>query len=714
MSSLSVQGRITLIAGCCLLASAGALVASSLFSAANMQDQVLTSTTAEAQSAAENWMKAMGSEQAAKVTSYLDEAYFRATLLGQGILFQRKNAADNFGSSETLRTAVNQQLHDAAASSDNLLGVYAVFEPDQLDGEDSNYHGSSALGSNDQGRFSTYWARVDGKIEPEVQNESVLADESPTAAGGVENEWYRCSIRSKALCLLEPYLDDVGSQKVLMTSVTVPLLEQEKLLGMVGVDISLTALQSLVKEMDQELYEGQGKVLLVSSQGRVAGVDGFDVTLGSPLGQQQYQTLAGELQGWLGQGQISSRWSPDGTLLQTFVPVKMRGTEQKWGIYIELPRSVVLASALQLQDDLSGQASRSVMTQLLIGGLISAVALICIWLMAHQIVAPIRAVVARLKDIASGEGDLTQRIELRRDDEIGELAKWFNSFLNKLQSTISQVIDTVAGTRASAEQAASVAERTSAGMQAQYQEVDLVATAFEELSATALQVAGNANSAVAAANQADTAAQEGKYVVADTQEAMRKLMAVISDAKPVVEHLSANSENINDILVVIQGIAEQTNLLALNAAIEAARAGEQGRGFAVVADEVRNLAGRTQNAIVEIQTLIGQLQSGTEAVVKAIMTGHSQADLTLTKVDLSVSVLEQIIHAVATIHQMNEQIARAAQEQSGVADEINRNVSNIRDVSHTIRAEAASSAENGRELSALADKQQQLVGQFKV
>ncbi|WP_378080587.1 methyl-accepting chemotaxis protein [Aeromonas bestiarum] len=713
MSSLSVQGRITLIAGCCLLASAGALVASSLYSAARMQDQVLTSTTEEAQRSAENWMKAMGSEQAAKVTSYLDEAYFRTTLLAQGILFQRKNAADNFGSSETLRGAVNQQLHDAAASSANLLGVYAVFEPDQLDGEDSNYHGSSALGANDKGRFSTYWARVDGKIEAEVQNESVLADESPTAAGGVENEWYRCSIRSKALCLLEPYLDDVGSQKVLMTSVTVPLLEQETLLGMVGVDISLATLQNLVKEMDQALYDGQGKVLLVSHEGRTAGVDGFDVTLGSPLGQQ-YQALAGDLTGWLGQGQTMTRWSPDGSLLQTFVPVSMRGTEHKWGIYIELPRTVVLASARQLQDELSNQANGSVVTQLVIGGVISVVALLCIWLMARQIVAPIRAVVARLKDIATGEGDLTQRIDLHRDDEIGELAKWFNSFLNKLQSTISQVIDTVAGTRASAEQAAQVAERTSAGMQAQYQEVDLVATAFEELSATALQVAGNANSAVAAANQADTSAQEGKYVVADTQEAMRKLMAVISDAKPVVERLSANSENINDILVVIQGIAEQTNLLALNAAIEAARAGEQGRGFAVVADEVRNLAGRTQNAIVEIQTLIGQLQSGTQAVVKAIMTGHSQADVTLTKVDLSVSVLEQIIHAVATIHQMNEQIARAAQEQSGVADEINRNVSNIRDVSHTIRAEAATSAENGRELSVLADKQQQLVGQFKV
>ncbi|QXC39661.1 methyl-accepting chemotaxis protein [Aeromonas jandaei] len=713
MSALSVQGRITLIAGCCLLVTAAALVASSLYNANKMQAQVRQATMHEAQQSAENWMKAMGAEQAAKVTSYLDEAYFRATLLAENVLFQRKNAADNFVHSEALRGAINQQLHDAAASSTNLLGVYAVFEPDQLDGEDSNYQGSSEIGSNDKGRFSTYWAYDNGKLVPEVQNEDVLADETPTASGGVENEWYRCSIRTKALCLLEPYLDDVGDKKVLITSVSTPLLDNGNLLGMVGVDISLTALQNLVSTMDKELYDGKGRILLVSHEGRVAGADQFDVTLGRAL-DQKYQGLAADLKGWLNQGQELSRWSSDGSILQTFVPVTMRGTDRKWGIYIELPRAVVLASAQQLQEDLASESSRSVATQLGIGALISLLALSFIWLMARQIVAPIRAVVARLKDIATGEGDLTQRIEIHRQDEIGELAKWFNSFLNKLQSTISQVIATVEGTRTSAEQAAHVAERTSSGMQTQYQEVDLVATAFEELSATALQVSGNASSAVAAANETDAAAQEGKYVVADTQEAMRKLMAIINNALPVVERLSANSDNINDILTVIQGIAEQTNLLALNAAIEAARAGEQGRGFAVVADEVRNLAGRTQNAIVEIQKLISELQSGTGAVVKAIHDGHGQADQTLGKVDLSVRVLEQIIQSVSTIHQMNEQIARAAQEQSRVADEINRNVSNIRDVSHTIRAEAATSAENGRELSALADKQQQLVGQFKV
>lgn len=713
MSALSVQGRITLIAGCCLLVTAAALVASSLYNANKMQEQVRQATMHEAQQSAENWMKAMGAEQAAKVTSYLDEAYFRATLLAENVLFQRKNAADNFVHSEALRGAINQQLHDAAASSTNLLGVYAVFEPDQLDGEDSNYQGSSEIGSNDKGRFSTYWAYDNGKLVPEVQNEDVLADETPTASGGVENEWYRCSIRTKALCLLEPYLDDVGDKKVLITSVSTPLLENGNLLGMVGVDISLTALQNLVSTMDKELYDGKGRILLVSHEGRVAGADQFDVTLGRAL-DQKYQGLAADLKGWLNQGRELSRWSSDGSILQTFVPVTMRGTDRKWGIYIELPRAVVLASARQLQEALASESSRSVATQLGIGALISLLALSFIWLMARQIVAPIRAVVARLKDIATGEGDLTQRIEIHRQDEIGDLAKWFNSFLNKLQSTISQVITTVEGTRTSAEQAAHVAERTSTGMQTQYQEVDLVATAFEELSATALQVSGNASSAVAAANETDAAAQEGKYVVADTQEAMRKLMAIINNALPVVERLSANSDNINDILTVIQGIAEQTNLLALNAAIEAARAGEQGRGFAVVADEVRNLAGRTQNAIVEIQKLISELQSGTGAVVKAIHDGHGQADQTLGKVDLSVRVLEQIIQSVSTIHQMNEQIARAAQEQSRVADEINRNVSNIRDVSHTIRAEAATSAENGRELSALADKQQQLVGQFKV
>ena len=711
MSSLSVQGRITLIAGCCLLASAVALVASSLFNAARMQEQVLTSTTLEGQHAAENWMQAMGATQAARVTSYLDEAYFRATLLAEGILFQRKNAADNFVHSEALRNAVNQQLQDAAESSANLLGVYAVFEPNQLDGEDDNYQGSTALGANDKGRFSSYWARVDGKVNLEVMDEAMLANDKPSGHGGLENDWYSCSIRSKALCLLEPYVDEVGTQQVLMTSVTVPLLDQGSLLGMVGVDISLGTLQSLVEEMGRTLYKGQGKVLLLSSEGRVAGVEGFPVALGNLLEQQG---LAQDLKGWLTKGDVVTRWSPDGALLQTFVPVSMRGTDRKWGIYIELPRAVVLASALQLQGELEDQAQRSVATQLTIGGGISALALLCIWLMAQRIVAPIRAVVARLKDIASGEGDLTQRIDLRRDDEIGELAKWFNKFLDKLQSTISQVIDTVAGTRASAALAAQGAARTSAGMQSQYQEVDLVATAFEELSATALQVAGNANAAVAAADEADTAAQEGKSVVAQTQEAMSRLMTVISDAKPVVEHLSANSDNINDILVVIQGIAEQTNLLALNAAIEAARAGEQGRGFAVVADEVRKLAERTAQSTQEISRTVEAIQQGSEATVARMVLVEEKVAQGVAMATESGAIITQIRQASHRVMDQVGEITLAIREQTSAAESIALQVEQIAQVVQQTSSTAEETSAAAEELNVTTENIHQQISRYRI
>ena len=185
-----------------------------------------------------------------------------------------------------------------------------------------------------------------------------------------------------------------------------------------GVDISLGTLQSLVEEMGRTLYKGQGKVLLLSSEGRVAGVEGFPVALGNLLGSR---AGAGSRQ-VADQGDVVTRWSPDGALLQTFVPVSMRGTDRKWGTYIELPRAVVLASAPQLQGELEDQAQRSVATQLTIGGGISALALLCIWLMAQRIVAPSVPWWHASRTSPAG-GDLTQRIDLRRDDEIGELAK---------------------------------------------------------------------------------------------------------------------------------------------------------------------------------------------------------------------------------------------------------------------------------------------------
>ena len=334
-------------------------------------------------------------------------------------------------------------------------------------------------------------------------------------------------------------------------------------------------------------------------------------------------------------------------------------------------------------------------------------------LFSRRLTRDIASLVLRADQVANGR--LPARpLPVQSQDELGGLTGSINQMSGQLRQLVGEIQGAVGQVDGACGEVSSTTRAIVTDLASQNQRVDTVAAAIEQMSVSTRDVAGNIAEAARAAQQAEQQTRQGGHELTRMTDTMQQIAAMIAQANEAMGQLSSQSEQVGRVTEVIATIAEQTNLLALNAAIEAARAGEQGRGFAVVADEVRNLAGRTQNAIVEIQTLIGQLQSGTDAVVKAIMTGHGQADLTLTKVDLSVSVLEQIIHAVGTIHQMNEQIARAAQEQSGVADEINRNVSNIRDVSHTIRAEAASSAENGRELSALADKQQQLVGQFKV
>jgi methyl-accepting chemotaxis protein len=319
-----------------------------------------------------------------------------------------------------------------------------------------------------------------------------------------------------------------------------------------------------------------------------------------------------------------------------------------------------------------------------------------------------------LKDIASGEGDLTRRLAYAKQDELGELTGWFNRFLDKLQPIISDVKNSVQDARSTADQSSAIANQTSAGMQQQYREVDQVATAFHEMSATAQDVARSAAQAAEAARGADQATREGLGVIDTTTLSIEHLASEMTTAMREVEGLASSSDKIGSVLEVIRSIAEQTNLLALNAAIEAARAGEAGRGFAVVADEVRNLAKRTQDSVEEIRQVIEGLQSGTREVVNSMHSSHRQAQGSVTQVEMAVAALQRIGEAVGVITDMNLQIASAAEEQSSVADEINRNISSIRDVTEAISSQAAESAQVSQALNSLANHQQKLMDQFRV
>ena len=351
---------------------------------------------------------------------------------------------------------------------------------------------------------------------------------------------------------------------------------------------------------------------------------------------------------------------------------------------------------------------------LLVAALAGLLGLLLIWLTASGVTRPINSVASMLKDIASGDGDLTQRLKYAKRDELGELVNWFNRFLDKLQPTIAQIKQSVTEARATADQSSGIARRTSDGMQVQFREIDQVATASNEMSATAQDVASNASSAANAARGADQSVKDGLTIIERSTREITLLAEEVSNAVTEVEALAVNSEQVGSVLEVIRSIAGQTNLLALNAAIEAARAGESGRGFAVVADEVRNLAKRTQDSVEEIRHVIERIQSGTRGVVQTMHSSHSKAQENAEHIHQAVQALGKISDAVTVISDMNLQIASAAEQQSAVAEEVNRNVSAIRTVTETLAGQATESAQVSHQLNALATHQMKLMDQFRV
>ena len=335
------------------------------------------------------------------------------------------------------------------------------------------------------------------------------------------------------------------------------------------------------------------------------------------------------------------------------------------------------------------------------------------WLILN-VVRPLRRTAGSMLELAEGAGDLTRRLDESGKDEVADLARGFNRFLAHVADLVKQVSECASEASVTAASLAGTATHASDGMRSQQQETAQIATAMNEMSATVHEVARHAAEAADAAQSAGGEAGRGREVVAEAIEGIRQLAQEVHRAGETVQRVHDDSDQISTVLAVIRGVAEQTNLLALNAAIEAARAGEQGRGFAVVADEVRQLAGRTQDSTREIEAMVTRLESSVGEAVDVIGQSRDRAEATVAQADQVGSTLEGISGAVNAIVSMSQQIATAAEEQSQVAEEINRGVSTVRDLSDQASQDAEETSRASTGLASATEKLVELVGRFRV
>ena len=533
------------------------------------------------------------------------------------------------------------------------------------------------------GRFQlTYFGESSGKMhdsDPSINRDGY----DPRSRG-----WYQEAMSKGGLIVTKPYLD-------VAYNIMVVTLAQPVSGGVVGGDLSIA---SLVEDVTKMQLPADGFAIMMHKDGTIIAykdaakamkpASEIDNDLTNALIEQSKSSKELVPAYFDNEGRDKLLWAVD-------IP------DTDWELVLVLDKAALEAPLSSL-----------LMTQLGMALLVLVGSILAISWLVSMLLGPLTKVSQALARIADGNGDLTQRIKIDANDEVGQLANSFNRFVGSQHQLIGNIRKLANELNADAERSLVTNQAAVDELQRQQQEVTMVATAVTEMASATMEIAGNAENTAAAAQQSAQSSEQGKMLVNKTRQSINGLAEEVGQATEVIGELSRHAQAITSILSTIQGIAEQTNLLALNAAIEAARAGEQGRGFAVVADEVRVLSRRTQDSTQQIQSTIETLQQTTARAVSLMQTSQGLADNSVQDADQAVRALEEITSAISLISDMAGQIATAAEEQTQVTGEITQNTTAIKDVSDEITAAAMRDLDQAQSLKGRATDLNQQVSTF--
>ncbi|PKG38871.1 methyl-accepting chemotaxis protein [Psychromonas sp. Urea-02u-13] len=523
------------------------------------------------------------------------------------------------------------------------------------------------------------------------------------------DDWHLMPYETGKTFVMEPYMYSVRGAEELITTISQPLKLNGKIIGSLGFDLSLIELQSQSESLAEELFDGEGTIIISSWKGAVLAHSKRSDDVGKKVSSKLLSQW-GKIQSLATQNDIGMVTIGNDEYAVTSVDT----SGAAWIVMVLVPTSKLTQSVIAFEN-WSGEQNVEAIKQGVLAGVIAVLLGIGVMSMvASSLGKVLMNLVERFKDVAQGDGDLTYRIEVKGKDESAQLAHWFNTFLGHMQEMLCTVMDTSVQVDKIATEGQQRAESSKDKLNTQANEVNSLVTAINEMSATAQEVANSAVQASAAASEVQNNSLSGMARMDNAALAVSELATKVNDAKEQTNHLVESSAAIQSILTEIGGIAEQTNLLALNAAIEAARAGEAGRGFAVVADEVRCLATRTQSSTKEIRTMLARLEQETQSIVVLMQESQQQAVETKEETQSAHVALTEINHAIEVINDMNAQIASAAEEQSSVSEEINRNVVIINDTATDAMDSMTASVLNSNELTNKAAELHQELNKFKL
>lgn len=624
-----------------------------------------------------------------RIAGFINESY-RVPFSFAAILGDEKAASTL--SRESV-VALNESL---LKKNTNISSIYSQFEANGFDGNDDQYQSGFKHSVAGEGTLEVYFTRSrDGVIEQQVVediNEKYLT--KLNEFGQREAEWYLCAKDTKQPCIMEPYLYEISpGYSEMMTSLVVPVMRNGKFIGITGVDLTLPVFQTMTEQLSKELYNGKARVTLLSSLDLIVGSSHYKDKLGRPLKEATSSSLATSFDRLKQDSGIHK--VNDDYLVNYPISIKLAG--KQWNLLIEVPTELALLGPQALADTMDKNANTLGGIILVTGIIIAVVAFIIMTLVIKSIIAPLQQIQMRVDNLASSEGDLTQTLTVESHAELIALADGFNAFLAKLRDLIAQLKDVSGQTKLQAQTAAHVAVDTKQNVQAQFQEIESVVTAMNEMSATALEVARASEQSAQQADEINSLVNSSESSLSSAVTQVKTMSDEIKQANQAVEKVAARSNDITQILDVIRTISEQTNLLALNAAIEAARAGEQGRGFAVVADEVRALASKTRASTDDISGLIDSLQLEVGNASTVIEKGVVRAQTAVDETTVAFDALHSVVTKVEDITGQITHIATAAEEQSSVTEEINRNLTLISDAASQL-AELSTQAGDGSQM----------------